>query len=387
VAALLVGGLAPRLWLAFSFYGVPNDINAYHLVWSALQTDALHVYSTVNATIGAYGLRLFHWPYPPGFFPWIAAAGTLSASTAIPFYAWIKLPAVYADCVIALLIQWYLGLQGVTKRRRLAAFALVMFGPSFWLISGFHGQFDAFAILPALFAFVLWERLSGERRAVAAGSLIGVAGALKLVPLAMALALLPTARSRREGAALLLLPPALLAISLTPFALADPHGVMALRSFQGLPGIGGISLLIQPRFARFWLYNVPTNLSAATLALIRVGGLWNEAIVLLVGLLLFLRHTPAATAAVLIWLAVYSFGSAFAMQYLVWGLPFFLLANKIEWVAVIEALIVVPLILLYGHVAIPHGLAVYVAFMGLIWLIFVYWFLRTGWSVLRAVAH
>ena len=67
------------------------------------------------------------------------------------FDGWIQLPAVLADAGIALGVLWQLlrcaaRPSGCGSARR----ALVMFGPSFLLVSGYHGQIDSLAILPAV---------------------------------------------------------------------------------------------------------------------------------------------------------------------------------------------------------------------------------------------
>jgi hypothetical protein len=51
-----------------------------------------------------------------------------------------------------------------------------MLGPSFIDISGYHGQIDSVAILPAVLALMVWERRPQPTRSVRAGLLIGLGG-------------------------------------------------------------------------------------------------------------------------------------------------------------------------------------------------------------------
>ena len=69
--SIIAVGFVGRVVLAFKTYGVAYDIDSLKSVRDALAAHRLHVYSAVNAG------RVNHWPYPPGFFPWIVVAGGL----------------------------------------------------------------------------------------------------------------------------------------------------------------------------------------------------------------------------------------------------------------------------------------------------------------------
>src|SRR5205807_5996398 len=138
-------------------------------VRDALAAHPLHVYSAVN------GPHLNHWPYLPGFFPFIMVASKLATLTGLPFHGWVQVPQILADCAIAWFVQDFLGRRGASDRTRIASATLVALGPSFWIISGFHGQIDSLATLPAVIALWLWDRSPpGTRRALEAGVLIGI---------------------------------------------------------------------------------------------------------------------------------------------------------------------------------------------------------------------
>ena len=55
------------------------------------------------------------------------------------------------------------------------------------------------------------------------------------------------------------------------------------------------------------------------------------------------RYRPATVDAVaLLWLVVYAFSPDFFLNYLVWGLPFFVMAGFLGEVALLQALLIVP---------------------------------------------
>jgi hypothetical protein len=162
-------GFVGRLVLAFRTYGVSYDMDSLTLVGNALSVSPLHVYTIVN------GHPDNRWPYPPGFFPIVALARGAARVTGTAFHGWVKLPEVLADCACAWLVQDLLGMRQAATRTRLAATALVIFGPAFWMVSAYHGQIDPFSILMAVAALWTWEKWPGAgARAVAAGALIGI---------------------------------------------------------------------------------------------------------------------------------------------------------------------------------------------------------------------
>jgi Glycosyltransferase family 87 len=381
---LIAGGLVGRTILAFKTYGVRYDIDSFKAVRSALSSHPLHVYGIVN------GHPNNRWPYPPGFFPWVVAAGALS-SHSLPFQGWIQLPQIAADGAIALLVQDHLRRRGAGEWLRLAAVALVALGPSFWIISGFHGQIDSLAILPAVTALWWWERSApGTRRAVVAGVLIGLGASIKTVPIFMLLALLPSVRSRREAVALVMPAVALPVLALAPFLIADwSHTFHSLRSHKALPGFGGIGLLIQPGFADQWLHQGHHALSPTTNFVI------NHELPILAVLLApfaavaFVRRLPPTLAAAFLWSALLILNVGFGFEYVPWALPFLLMAGYVWQVGLVEAALFPPAALLYWHAFGYSSTTAYVAMMLATWAatlaVLVYWGLRL-WRERRPLA-
>ncbi len=364
---MLALGLVIRLIVAFSTYGVAFDINSYAIVEAQLQRDPLHLYSSMVLPIGE--IEALRWPYPPGFFPWILASAGIDSTLGLPFHGLIQLPSIFADAALALLVYIYLGARERSERTRLAAAGLIALGPSFMAVSGYHGQIDSIAFLPAVAALMVWEGRPSGSRAISAGLLIGIAAAIKTVPLLLLLALLPTARSRREALTLSATAVAVPLVLMAPFAIADFDGASEILSYSGAPGVAGISLLVQPDLAEFWLLRTPVALSGASEALGDIDGAISLAAVAAIGLFALRFRPRAIDAAVLLWLGVYAFSPNLFIHYAVWGLPFFLLAGYVREVAIAMAALSVPTIAVYlapwENTAI---VSVYVPIMVALWL-------------------
>ena len=372
---LLIGaGLTGRVALAFATYGQDFDIGSLHIVAAQLGDDPLDLYSTVNGEFELGGFAAGRWPYPSGIFPWLAATVGIEKATGLPFHGIVQLAPIAADALIAWLVQSFLGRRGASERIRLAAVAAVMAGPSFWAISGYHGQIDSVAILPAVAALVVWEDGPAGRRALLAGLLIGLGGSVKLVPLFMLVALLGSARSVREAVTLVGAAAGVMVAAMAPFVLADADGVRTALSYSGAPGLGGISLLVQPELSTAVLTRRFDGVQAGTAA----QTLYDHGKVLVVLALAAVaafsfRYRPSAVqAAVLLWLAFYAITPAFFFQYAVWGLPFFLMAGHVAQVFALQALLAPAMAAFYllpwesDRVAL-----VYVPVMALVWLAWV----------------
>lgn len=366
---LIFVGTAGRIIVAFATRGNSFDVDTLMLMRDVLDHNWLDAYGLANA-------NELRWPYPPGFFPWIAFSGWVARLTGLRFDGVIQIAPILADIGIALVVYAFLGHRGMGDRKRLAAVALVMLGPSFAVISGYHVQIDSVAILPALVAVVVWQR-DEPNRALVAGLLIGVGGAVKGVPLLTLLAVLPTARSWREAITVCAAAVGVVVATLLPFLAGDFTGtVAALHQYSGLPGIGGISLLVEPELAKIWLNTGPVDPSALTLKLYDLAGFIAVGCLVAVGLVMRLKRTPVLQAAVLVWLTSWFLGINFAFQYMVWGLPFLLLAGRLRTVAGLQALLLVPTVIAYSdrlrdqpleYVYVPFMLAAWAAF-GFLWV-------------------
>lgn len=375
----LIGlGTLVRVMLTVLTDGSAFDTESFRLAAEQLRHAPLQFYAVL-------GGDAFRWPYPPGFLPWIAAARELSDATGISFLTMISLPAIVADGAIAWLVQDFLGRRGTSPGRRLAAAALVALGPPFFVASGYLPQIDSVAFLPAVLAVWLWDRDIGDStapaargraapdRALLAGLLIGLGCAIKTMPILIILALLPTARDRRERVTLIAAAAAVPLLSLIPFLITTPGVVLGTFDYAGVPGAGGLSLVVQPEMAERWLTQFH-DLNRVNEILLANRSAWTLLTVALVGAFVYRRRTAPALAATLLWLSFYVTGTGFFFQYLIWGLPFMLMAGLVASVALVELAVAVPMLLFYlgpwESGAIP---VVYWVLMVGLWVAFCAW--------------
>jgi hypothetical protein len=358
LGVLLVLGLGFRLWIAFTNYGVVYDVDTAYIVAHLLSAHPLHAYSSLR------------YPYPGGFLPVLLLCKAIASGTGAAFWAVFKVPSILADLGIAAVLVWGLGRLGATPRERLVTAALVALGPSFLVVSGFHGQIDAVAILPALAGVIVW-RLGGSHRAWQAGLLVGLGAAVKTVPLFMVLALLPTARSRREALTLIGCAIALPLASVAPFLIADTHHTITSLTFnKGVPGFGGLSVLVQPSLLTGWLTGHLAPPSSTTWFFVHHQNEIVAAAVVVAGAYAYRRRMDPISTAALIWLVVYVTNFNWAYQYFVWGLPFFLLAGRRLEVAAVQLLLALPTAQLYFHFAVPGLDWSYLPLIMLVWAAF-----------------
>jgi hypothetical protein len=335
---LLVGaGLLARLIVAVVTNTGTEDLHSFEFVRTALREDPLHFYVDVPE---------LRWPYPPGYLPFAALMAGIDSLTGIEYLHLIRLGPIAADVGIALLVQHILATHGASERTRLAGAALVMFGPVFLGVSAYQGQLDSVAILPALAAVAVWER-GGESRALSAGALIGLGGSMKTIPLLMVVALAPTSRNPRELVTLFAAAAAVPLLMLAPFLVVDARAVYDHLTYRGFPGLGGLSLVVQPDFPLFWQADHLPPDGPGTRFLLDAGGFVAAAgLAAAIAFVARFRLRPL-DAAVILWFAVWLFGVNFFVQYLVWGLPFMLARGNLRSAAAIQALAGPAVLLLY----------------------------------------
>jgi hypothetical protein len=353
VWAVVAAGTIIRLVLAFTTEGQPYDMEVARELWPVLERAPLDVYAT---RIGpAEGIA---WPYPPGFFAFAYLAGQLSDLTDLGYTALLRLPSIAADAGIALVVAHVL-----TGPRALAGAALVALGPSFIVISGYHGQIDNLAIFPAVAAVAFWDRMPEHRRALYAGLLVGAGCAIKTTPAFVLLALLPSVRSWREAATMVGAAAAVPLAVMAPYLAHTPGELVDALRYKGFPGTSPLSILLQPEFAE-----ALTRLVAPGPL---VGFLYDHGPLIVTGTLLavafastrFGRGWSPAERATLIWLAFYVVTPVLFFQYLVWGLPFFLLAGRLRLALAVQLVALLPTVLFYRApwedvtVAWPYGIA------------------------------
>jgi uncharacterized membrane protein len=380
---LVIGavGIGVRLFLAFHWFG-NGDLLTFEIVARRTLDDPLHSYA------GNVGSSAVLYPYPPGYLLWLVGAYKVAQAFDRPFADVVQLLPIAADVLVAVAVYIYLGWRGATDGERLAGFALVMIGPVFVTISGYHGQLDSLAMLTGVLALMAWERLGGGR-AWTSGLLLGVGGLLKTVPLLLFVPLVTSARSLREAIKLAAAAGGLVILGCLPFLLAEPDGFREVLAWSGVPGRGGLSLIVDPIFASDRrlspLLSVVGHPNGLADWLSRANGVTT--IIMLLALAAFLlRYRPAPVdGAVLMWLAVYVFSVNFLLQYVIWGLPFFLVAGYLRETALLQiALIPLCVITYLDADTMTRFLADgYVVMMAALWLIWVIALLLLARRIIR----
>jgi len=253
------------------------------------------------------------YPYPP-VWVWVEAGSEwLARRTGFAFAVLVKLPAVAADAVIVAHLARAAGEHAAW------AYALHPVGV---LITAFHGQFDALALLFVLLALKWHAQARLDRAALG----LAAAVALKSFPVLLLpvflLAVPP--RSRLRFAALATAPVAAL---LAPFVVADPPAVAReLFGYGGVADFGWIALIRGMR----WLSGRGIARSGDVeqwpmLVLIAKGAFLAAWAALAVGFSRAARRPPLPHAALAVFLAFLVFYGALSAQYLLWVVPLGLL--------------------------------------------------------------
>jgi hypothetical protein len=311
VAALV--RLLPALWLPV---GAGFDIDSYRLV-----TDALLSGQEV------YGAVAGRHPYLPFQMYVMGAMAHVAATTGLPYVVAVKLPSILADVALTGLVY-----RAVADRRGAAGLGrewaaylalLYALNPVSLLVSSYHGQFEAVTLLLLAGGWWLWER----RRVTASAAILGLAILNKTWPvlfLPVVLIRLSSWRARLGYAALALGIPALAVVAYLLATDADPAPMLGRAlTHRGNAGYWGPSAALFPA-AGLWPGLQP--LADALVALRN----WLLAGAALLALW-WTQRQSALDAFLTLMLAIMAVTVGFGIQWLVWLVPFALLAEQDRW--------------------------------------------------------
>ncbi|HSD30215.1 MAG TPA: hypothetical protein VLL75_23140 [Vicinamibacteria bacterium] len=258
------------------------------------------------------------YPYPPVWVAAEVASEWLARRTGASFAVLVKLPVVLADLGLVALLGW----MGLRRGLGLLPAWLYALHPVSVLITGFHGQFDAAALLCVVLSVVFLEdgRLDRSALALAGGIALKSFPVLLLPFFLLAMA---GARARLRFLALATLPVAALFV---PFALDDAAAVWReVLGYGGVADFGWIGFvralgwLATGRLARSEAAHWASLVAPAKAAFLL-------AIVALFGLVATRRlRLPLEAAALAVFLAFLTFYGLLSAQYLLWVVPFGLL--------------------------------------------------------------
>ena len=284
-----------------------------------------------------------------------------------------------------MLVADLLGRFGRDDRTRLAAAAVLAFGPLSVAGAGWFGQLDTPAALAALAALWVWTRPGQRNRAVWAGLLLALAASIKTVPLLLVLPFAAAARNHREGATVAGVAVGGALLALLPFYASTPDAVSSLGAYHGLPAVGGLSLILRPTFAARLLAGDPQPVDGF-LAFLRDDATTVLLVPALLALavLLFRRRTDVLVGCCLTWLVVYVLGVNFSVTYLGWAMPFFVVLGYWRGVLAVQ-LAVTPLVLLLTDAYDPPLAVIYVVYTTVMAVLWLYGAALLAWLVSRGV--
>ncbi len=254
------------------------------------------------------------YPYPPVWVWIIAAMRQLAWTLHIPFDQAAKLPALVGDVGICLLMFGYLCQRLGTCWAAVIPAALYAINPLAILISAGHGQFDALVIMFLLLALYL-RGPQADRHPAKSALALGIGIALKGFPvLALPYLALTAPRGHRVRTVVYAFIPLVVAMLVYTAVFGVSKGIVThVIGYQstydfgwaGLHSAHISSIVLQP-----WI------LRALELLLIVFAAAVPAAL---------FGARPAAAMSI-IFLALYATTPTMSVQYLIWVVPFLLLA-------------------------------------------------------------
>lgn len=312
LALALLVRLLPALWLPV---GAGYDIESYRLVTDALLSGR-EVYTSV----------LGRHPYLPLQMYVMGGMAYLAQQSGVPYVVMIKLPAVAADVALTWLL-FRTVVEG--NRREIALYVALLYAlnPVSILVTAYHGQFEAITLFLLVLAVWFWHVREQYRLS---GTALGFAILNKTWPVV----LLPVFLLRLRGwrariiyALLALGIPVLFSVAYLVVFDAGPLPMLRRAlTHRGVPGYWGPGAILTPMAEDLaWLQPV-------------VDGLFGMRNWLLLAAIAFAlwrtRRQTVIDASLTLLLCMFAVTVGFGIQWLVWIVPFGLLALEDHWTKV-----------------------------------------------------
>ena len=298
-AALLATALLARGLLSLAVDGGVYDVfDAYRIVGSTLRAGS-DVF--VEPALGLAN-------YPPLMYWWWAAASAVPADHPHLYAALVRAPFWIADALIALVI-----LRAAPRLIAERAAWIYALSPLAAAVPTLHGQFEPWVLLPLVSCVVVVPQ-----RPALAGVLLGVAIAVKPWPAFFLIPLL-SSLPRRAWRPLIL---GTVAVPIATFALYAPihpghlaDGLHRILTYQAHRQGFGTSLLF------------PDGVDALPINLVNVTA---GALAIVAGVVAARGGRPRSELIALSMLILLTLSPTVSDQYLVWPLPFLLLAGRLR---------------------------------------------------------
>ena len=160
-----------------------------------------------------------------------------------------------------------------------------------------------------------------------------------------------------------------------PWLIADFETTRAsLTANQGVPSVGGYSVLLDPSLTDAFLFGDRLEPGSLVNWFTRHQNLIVGAAALLAAVIARRRRLPVMTGASLLYLAVWAANPNGSYNYVLWGVPFLLIAGHWRGVAALQLALAIPALIVYPRWNEPFLQPPYVAMLIGIWLATVVWF-------------
>lgn len=311
ILLLLSGALAVRM-IPLAFGIESTDIVLY-------RQQAMPVVEMQNV----YAVTRNLFPYTPVSMFYPALCLELSGILGIPFHILIKLFAIFSDVGIVLAL-YAMGVKLFPRRTAISSAVLYALNPVSILIASFHGNIMPLVVLLMLMAYLLF-RVDPERNLVASGLLLSLAVGWRTFPILLLpffLASLDQNAKKIRFTACVVAP---VALSMIPFLWVDARSMLhEVLSYSGwgihhgpFGVVRGLHLLSIGRIT----WENPSEwtpwMSSSKLVFLA-----------LYGLTIFFSKRLGLLNGTLVTLFLFQFVySGVASQYLIWTVPFLLLAQ------------------------------------------------------------
>ncbi len=314
-AGVLIASLACRLVPTLLLpVGATYDIDSFRLVAEAMLRNE-DLYSAASV-MGRH-------PYLP-FQAYIIAGAMLAASaTRIPFVVVVKLPALVADMAITATVYRVCRRRGNRVTAASSAALLYALNPISILATAYHGQFDA---IPVLFLLIAWYLWRFGRRMMPSAIALAFGVQSKTWPVLFLPVVAIRARGRRFAigyvTVVLGVPLLLTALYLVAFG-GDPRPLFGRAlTHTGVPGYWGITGLLalakESVRGADGLYAGYVGMRRIILLATGLGALWAT------------RRQSGLDALTTLILCVLAVTAGMGLQWLLWVVPFALLAGDVR---------------------------------------------------------
>jgi hypothetical protein len=363
LARLIPAALLPR--------GAEYDIDSFRRVAEALLK---------GGTVYNNPLVAGRHPYLPFQLYLIWGAGYISTVSKLPFVFVVKLPAILADAVLAVLIFKIALNFGRTLAAAFGLALLYALNPIAILVSAYHGQFDGETVLLLVLAWYFWHYSKQDgRRLGCSALLLGLAILNKSWPamfLPIVLIRLSSAKQRIAYVLIALATPAVLTFLYIVVFHEDPYPLLhRALTHAGVPGWWGASALV----------SLTWRFTGKGQEILNWLGQYARWFVLIGAACVYwvTRRQRALDALLTLVVMLYVLTSGFGLQWALWVVPFAILVGdlrRLDWYTLAALLYMLPAYYGYHFEPLllrwlsPEQMSVVLIVCALpVWLVCVWW--------------